>query len=411
MRCLVVVRHPLEVARSLAARNHFAIEKGLLLWLRHALDVEQNTADHLGPSSLTAIFCGTGRLHSRRYLKHFEYSGPSTPGLIAVEAEDFLSDEFRHHSVAGVTAKELKAPLAEAWQAMVDPRVGRHPGAPALFQGLRRELDRVAPLYQPLLDGLERDLTAHKDQAARLERDLTAHKDQAARLERDLTAHKDQAARLERDLTAHKDQTARLRAALEARSKEAAERADEIVGVRARLHESSQRNATLEHKLAAIRRSLVWIAAKPAWKLERWLRGGTLRHISRHRKPKYYDNVPAQKRMLSSRRSLRDEELIAKSGLFDSDWYLAQNPDVARSGTDPISHFIRHGAAEGRAPKPQLAKSVQTALVDPATLPACWTWAPSLRQTWRSYAIYSTSTSGTSLSSRSPKFPIPSIST
>jgi len=33
-------------------------------------------------------------------------------------------------------------------------------------------------------------------------------------------------------------------------------------------------------------------------------------------------------------------------------WYLVQNPDVVRSGKDPILHYIRHGVAESRNPSP-----------------------------------------------------------
>jgi GT2 family glycosyltransferase/glycosyltransferase involved in cell wall biosynthesis len=38
--------------------------------------------------------------------------------------------------------------------------------------------------------------------------------------------------------------------------------------------------------------------------------------------------------------------------LFDSDWYLAANPDVAAAGMNPLVHYARSGAAEGRAPHP-----------------------------------------------------------
>ena len=38
--------------------------------------------------------------------------------------------------------------------------------------------------------------------------------------------------------------------------------------------------------------------------------------------------------------------------LFDSDWYLATNPDVAAIGVNPLVHYIRFGAGEGRAPHP-----------------------------------------------------------
>jgi FkbM family methyltransferase len=38
--------------------------------------------------------------------------------------------------------------------------------------------------------------------------------------------------------------------------------------------------------------------------------------------------------------------------LFDSDWYLKQNPDAAAAGYNPLVHYIRHGAAERRNPHP-----------------------------------------------------------
>jgi len=44
--------------------------------------------------------------------------------------------------------------------------------------------------------------------------------------------------------------------------------------------------------------------------------------------------------------------VIGRSGLFDTDWYLAQNPDVASAGINPLVHYLRHGAAEGRGPNP-----------------------------------------------------------
>jgi hypothetical protein len=40
------------------------------------------------------------------------------------------------------------------------------------------------------------------------------------------------------------------------------------------------------------------------------------------------------------------------SPVFDVAFYLDSNPDVAESGTEPLSHFLRFGAAEGRNPNP-----------------------------------------------------------
>jgi hypothetical protein len=43
---------------------------------------------------------------------------------------------------------------------------------------------------------------------------------------------------------------------------------------------------------------------------------------------------------------------IAASGTFDSDWYASHYKDVARSAADPLMHFVRFGAPEGRDPAP-----------------------------------------------------------
>lgn len=42
---------------------------------------------------------------------------------------------------------------------------------------------------------------------------------------------------------------------------------------------------------------------------------------------------------------------IAESGLFDPDYYLSFNPDVAAAGVDPLRHYLNFGAAEFRNPR------------------------------------------------------------
>ena len=42
--------------------------------------------------------------------------------------------------------------------------------------------------------------------------------------------------------------------------------------------------------------------------------------------------------------------LIEQSNLFDSEYYLATNPDVRESGVDPLKHFYFYGWNEGRNP-------------------------------------------------------------
>ena len=48
--------------------------------------------------------------------------------------------------------------------------------------------------------------------------------------------------------------------------------------------------------------------------------------------------------------AIRDYYLIKNSGLFDSHYYLANNPDVGRAGINPLKHYVQYGALEGRNP-------------------------------------------------------------
>lgn len=63
-------------------------------------------------------------------------------------------------------------------------------------------------------------------------------------------------------------------------------------------------------------------------------------------------------------------EAIARSGLFDADWYLAQNPDVAENGIDPLTHYLSSGDAEGRDPHPLFRRSYYLAALGEDEIPA-----------------------------------------
>ncbi len=47
-----------------------------------------------------------------------------------------------------------------------------------------------------------------------------------------------------------------------------------------------------------------------------------------------------------------DVAQVLQSGIFDGGWYLETYPDVAESGTDPLSHFMTQARSEHRCPGP-----------------------------------------------------------
>ena len=68
----------------------------------------------------------------------------------------------------------------------------------------------------------------------------------------------------------------------------------------------------------------------------------------------------AQKHRIFARRGLKkrlaaEMNLVARSGFFDAEWYLANNPDLVMSGGDPLRHFVMDGAYELRDPGPQFS--------------------------------------------------------
>lgn len=50
-------------------------------------------------------------------------------------------------------------------------------------------------------------------------------------------------------------------------------------------------------------------------------------------------------------------KLVAASGLFDAEYYLETNPDVAAAGLDPLDHFLGAGGGEGRDPSEAFSSS------------------------------------------------------
>ena len=60
-------------------------------------------------------------------------------------------------------------------------------------------------------------------------------------------------------------------------------------------------------------------------------------------------------RSLAPLRDWRASRIIARSNLFDREWYFKQNPDVTAIGIDAIRHYVTYGACEGRDPGPSFS--------------------------------------------------------
>lgn len=61
--------------------------------------------------------------------------------------------------------------------------------------------------------------------------------------------------------------------------------------------------------------------------------------------------------MIQTLKHRKWEKIIQRSGLFDAEYYLFTYTDVRKADIDPIKHYIKHGAKEGRNPNSEFETS------------------------------------------------------
>lgn len=95
---IITVRSPLEVARSLAARDGFSLEKALLIWLRHVIDAERETRDL--PRAIVAmddfLHDWRGSIQKIGWLLGIEW--PRFDNATAATVDIFLSRDLKHQN-------------------------------------------------------------------------------------------------------------------------------------------------------------------------------------------------------------------------------------------------------------------------------------------------------------------------
>jgi hypothetical protein len=205
---------------------------------------------------------------------------------------------------------------------------------------------------------LETALAAGRSERAELGTALAAARSENAGLDAALAAACSEKAELGTALAAARSENAELDAALTAARQEGADRqaaldekATELAAVRIRAEQAEATSAAARKELDAVRRSTSWRITQPLRQLAG--RSRFARRASQIVKLLWWKTTFRLGARLHWGRARRANiKLIAASGLFDSDWYLEQHPDVRASGFDPLVHYLGYGANEGRDPNP-----------------------------------------------------------
>ena len=337
-----VLRHPLEVAASLLARNALPIPVGLALWEMHV-----------------RLALAGSAAWPRVVVHHRQLITDPVPTSVQL---------LQHLEAAGVTG--LRMPEEHEITDFVTPTLHRQR---ADRDDLRPWAD--APQVQ-MFRRLEADITSLDGESHVFTWDavraLAAH--EAARLAAVVEAQVVATdARIRDALQWESHSTVAEHAAALDEARRLREERMTLVRLADLSREREQRvlqleraTADLEDRLAAshraaddLRRDLaartVSLATKAAAAKAVESQLLDVRHSSTWRVARELHRLWEQcERMLGKQGFAieNDRDLVACSGLFDRDWYLATYADIAAIDVDPLDHYLRWGGSEGRNPGP-----------------------------------------------------------
>jgi lipopolysaccharide biosynthesis protein len=301
---ILMLRNPLEVAASIGAKEQSSRTMSLLLWLEHVLSAEADTRGW--PRSFVNyadLLHDWPRIADR--LEHeINRRWPVRPERAITEVSQFLLPELYRHRIPEeeiLLRDDVPAWVKTAYPILKAISEGKGASREALraLDDLREKLHAATgPLF-----ALEGELKRSAEQWAERQAELVA--DAEARDQEMDAAHRAQAIELHR-----------LQVELDSLKTSLSGRLARALRCSGRLLPRFSRSV---REAAAI---LWWTATLQ--------RARVTRHMNQY----------------------RQAAKIRAAGLLDQTWYLAKHPDVAAAGFDPVLHYLRFGAAEGRNPSP-----------------------------------------------------------
>ena len=399
-KVVIAFRNPLEVAESLKARDNFESGVSCLLWLRHLLDAEKFTR------GMPRAICSYEDLLTRRdgliadIGKDLGVRWPKSPKRRASDIDELLSVKYRHHnqlpeSVLDNTdlpkwvrdTFDIFLRWAESGESAADFRA---------IDMIKSELDAAGQAFSDVVKISREQTTSHfspaKTSAQSDAAAVTVGLEPGTDIEMVLQEMAHKLAQTESALVQRRHESEQTAAALDIMRAELAEKteaesanAEKILNLttdldqsRQTAHESNMKRQKVEKALTAQFEETATLlgmlkktqdAARDRLDQERHrFELDRRKHVHKSQWLEYEKRqreIETQQKVADMMRSLiaaqahsalpgrlglrRPVRMLKRSGLFDSQWYLSHYPDVSEAGLDPAFHFVRFGAAEGRA--------------------------------------------------------------
>jgi hypothetical protein len=196
-RHILIVRHPMDVAASLALRNDMPEVTALLLWTRHMIEAEH--ASRFEPRVFVSYdaLLKDWRATVDRIAAALNIHWPIAPREAQAEIESFLKQDLRHHAAGNDRALARYSWSTITYKAAV-ASVDDEQTASATFDAVRREIMAGDEFFTPMLAELShsnRMIAQLTDELERLTNTnrssgnaLARHRETIARLQAEATA-------------------------------------------------------------------------------------------------------------------------------------------------------------------------------------------------------------------------------
>lgn len=260
-RFVIMVRDPIEVAQSIAARDQAPVQASVLAWLSHMVAVERDTR------GFKRIFVRYSDLIEDwdavldRIRKSLSVDLPVDPE-IANQISGFLSRSARHHTTdeaQWIDREDLWPGVAQAWRWLIEASGPNGPST-AFPSSINEDLQRLAAQLGPVLD-FDRDQAARREremQAFLADRERSLLRLQAQAVERQTAdaAQTERMARLQLELGAASEVSRKDAIAAEALTADLARAEAQLSQASARIAAQEDRTRVLEAELLALNAAL-----------------------------------------------------------------------------------------------------------------------------------------------------------
>jgi GT2 family glycosyltransferase len=178
-RFVLTLRHPAEIASSLAARDGLPVAAAMILWLRHVLEAERATRGHTRTIAHYEELMTPGGWPdvAARIAGELKIAWPRDAGETEAAVESYLAAELRHHRADAATT-----PLPGWIDAVYAAFVSRDPRLPEICDIVRQELKAAGDLFLPLLAEARTQRQAREHSIAELGQQLARAQHEAAEL-------------------------------------------------------------------------------------------------------------------------------------------------------------------------------------------------------------------------------------